>query len=446
MSDAVPEELFRQLQSIGHRTEEDFAVMASKSAEAFASGTAPSLTAAVVDTVKQAHLNPEQVRRVVELTNTNAFLCAFTKAGSAGGQGSRYVVFDNGPADPTIVLQQLQDRAVRSNTKTAAAHDFDAYAVPPRPADPVREDVDQYMGDRVKSAEAIEYATPLTEVYEAREKIADTMGILVGDLGLLQNQRRDVEAELYGLVKQACLAGHTIGDVLRTIQPVATELLHVKLAFAAINPLLLRYGIFPDEVELQGSIVKTASVGASVPNPNHPLPVTFVRYGDLIDKIAGVVDQIEEATQALGFMDRFIKQAQTGTVDGALAGAIKVASEASKEAASSGPKGLWHHATDAATWAGDHVGAGARAVGDQLFGEGSATGKYLGQGAKGAVKYSPHVLAALGAANLYQGINTATQHPAAQTALSFVPGTEANYNARMQNIAAMQGQGGGYYM
>ncbi len=66
-----------------------------------------SLTEAVIKTASPERLNAEQVRRVVEYANTEAFNQKF-----ASTSGSRRAVhIDGGPADPVEVLQSLNDAA-----------------------------------------------------------------------------------------------------------------------------------------------------------------------------------------------------------------------------------------------------------------------------------------------------------------------------------------------
>lgn len=82
-----------------------------------------SLTEAVINTAGPEHLNSEQVRRVVEYANTEAFNQKF-----ASISGSRRVVhIDGGPADPVEVLQSLNDAA---RPREVAIDSFE-YSMPP---------------------------------------------------------------------------------------------------------------------------------------------------------------------------------------------------------------------------------------------------------------------------------------------------------------------------
>lgn len=82
-----------------------------------------SLADAVVQTVGSEHLNPEQVRRVVECANTEAFNRKF--ASTSGSM--RAVHIDGGPADPVEVLQSLNNVA---RPKEVVVDSFE-YSMPP---------------------------------------------------------------------------------------------------------------------------------------------------------------------------------------------------------------------------------------------------------------------------------------------------------------------------
>lgn len=63
------------------------------------------LNDAVVEVVKEARLSPEQVKRVVEFTNSHAYLDEFRKEGGE----HKVVEFDGGPASSSEVLKDLND-------------------------------------------------------------------------------------------------------------------------------------------------------------------------------------------------------------------------------------------------------------------------------------------------------------------------------------------------
>lgn len=87
------------------KTGEELEVLGKYAAKQYAAGTCGTLNEAVVETVKHAGLSPEQVRRVIEFANVNAYLTEFGKEGSA----HKYIEFHGGPADPAEVLRDLND-------------------------------------------------------------------------------------------------------------------------------------------------------------------------------------------------------------------------------------------------------------------------------------------------------------------------------------------------
>lgn len=84
---------------------EELEVMGKKAASRYLCGDCCTLNDAVVETVKQAGLSPEQVKRVIEFANTNAYIEQFNKLGS----DHKYVEFHGGPADPSVILKDLND-------------------------------------------------------------------------------------------------------------------------------------------------------------------------------------------------------------------------------------------------------------------------------------------------------------------------------------------------
>jgi hypothetical protein len=83
---------------------EELETLGKYAAKKYVEGSCASLNDAVVETVKHAGLSPEQVKRVVEFANTDAYLTEYRKEAS-----SKYVTFLEGPADPAEVLRDLND-------------------------------------------------------------------------------------------------------------------------------------------------------------------------------------------------------------------------------------------------------------------------------------------------------------------------------------------------
>src|SRR5208282_6747332 len=93
-------------QAHAHRVSgEHLEVLGKQASSRWSSGESKTLSDAVVETVKTAGLSPEQVKRVCEFANTEAYLTEFKKEGSA----HKFIDFGSGPADPSTVIKDLND-------------------------------------------------------------------------------------------------------------------------------------------------------------------------------------------------------------------------------------------------------------------------------------------------------------------------------------------------
>lgn len=100
----LPSMLLLQQSHAVSKTGADLEVLGKHASHKFLSGECRTLNEAVVSTVKRAGLSPEQVRRVIEFANNDAFLSEHRKEGA-----SKYVEFYGGPASPGEVLRDLND-------------------------------------------------------------------------------------------------------------------------------------------------------------------------------------------------------------------------------------------------------------------------------------------------------------------------------------------------
>lgn len=178
-----------------------------------------SLTQAVVHTIGHVKLNSEQVRRVVEQANVEAFNRKF--ASTSGSM--RAVHIDGGPADPVEVLQCLNDGA-RPREVTI---DVLEYSMPPehvksssfsfadsvRTADGVRGDI-YALSDRLRSAH-----DEVTQSFEAARSDMNEHMVVLGEA-----------------VKSAGLQGATAGEIYASWAKQDPEL--AKLAFDRTRHLM----------------------------------------------------------------------------------------------------------------------------------------------------------------------------------------------------------------
>lgn len=419
------------------KTAEDLEVLGKASADRWRAGHDKTLTDAVVSTVKTAGLTREQVRRVVEFANTDAFLVEFRK--EAGG---RVVDFPGGPADPAAVLQDLGSREVPD----AAGRTLDDYRMPPsrekragagalEKTAAARSEEDELFKAafaRTGAGDDVPYIRPFREVEDLRTKLAGVAEHLGSDLTRAQGYVRDAFLELYGHVKAAALEGMPLGHIVRAWHTVCADKDCVKIAFEYMTPRLLKDRVLDSHEEFLASLVKTGGAGGIV-DTTHPL-VQSLRTFEGALKLAAEIDGLRlEAAEGAATAEAFLNRA-----DHAMAEKRASARTAETEKTA---KGVWRRTADAAERLSGPAAQKARALFDALGeGQGSLAGEVAGDIVGGAVKYAPHAAVGIGAYNVAQRAQEAAAHPVGQAVLQAIPLTNANRTAHQQRLyAAMTG-------
>ena len=322
----LPSQTLLQQSAARPKSGEELEVLGKQASALYRCGSC-SLNDAVVETTKKAGLSPEQVKRVCEFANTDAYLREFEKKGST----HRYISFHGGPANPAEVLKDLNDggggtifddgsddyshgpmhkgaaalldrnRAAMGLEKTAAAS----------PA----EDAFRKMWQ----AEDIPlpYAEPLQDSFEMRDKLAAAEDQLRHELNVTETFFTQTAEDLYQLVKQAAETV-PLGHVLQAWHEVVPGPGFVKSAFALIGPRLVREEVFGSLDSLGGSLEKTAGRNLAV-NTEHPLITTFSAYCSSLEKLAHLREARREVIGELNYIDGFIKAAGTGGAIGTAA-------------------------------------------------------------------------------------------------------------------------------
>lgn len=362
-------------------------LLGKKAAADWGNGQHKSLTESVTDTVKQAQLSPEQVKRVVEFANTAAYLTEFKKEGTT----NKVVDFQGGPADASEILKDLNDGGGGSVFDRGTLD----YAAPPSDHKhaSVREEAQllSLFGDG--PSEKTPYENPYGEVVDLRDKLAGMKDHLQSQISGLEVAYADLADRVYHEVKQAALTETSLGEVMQAWDTVAPSNDHIKVAFSLITPRLLREGVFYRVEEMTASVDKTASAVAV--NPAHPLVVEFEEFCGVLSKLAELRSARTEVIEHLNRLGVFLKQASTvGNVVKGVTGASRVAAEAS------------------APFLKEHLG--------NLAGGALATG----------IKYAPHVSGAiaLNEANTHLKYSPSVPARAVRAAkhglLQQIPGTE----------------------
>lgn len=259
---------------------EHLEVLGKQASARWLSGEVKCLNDAVVETVKHANLSPEQVKRVVEFTNQDAYLKEFKKEGSA----HKFVDFAGGPADPAEVLRDLNDGGGGSVFDRGTLD----YNTPPTEkkasakGDLEHDMIAMFAGEKV--SEEYVYADPLAPIVELRDKVASASRCLDDQVSGLEVAYADLADALYHRVKQAALNGSELGEIVQVMSEAAPSTEHMKVAFQLMTPRLLREGVFHSGEAMDASFNKTA--GMKMANKEHPLCVDFEEYCEVLSKLA----------------------------------------------------------------------------------------------------------------------------------------------------------------
>ncbi len=213
-----------------------------KTAAQTAETSGMSLTDAVVRSIGMSKLNSEQVRRVVEAANHEAFNRKFAAMDSS----MRVVELEGGPADPKAVLERLHLAA-----QPTPVSGFSDYSLEPAP---------KLASLGIAAPYTTTKTAALTDVRVLNERLKAAHDELVGQVAVAGGHVHDSTQKLAALVKEACTEGAFYEDFERawgSISPRhATELLSqmhlprapsVKTASRQISeghPLLSEFSVF----------------------------------------------------------------------------------------------------------------------------------------------------------------------------------------------------------
>jgi hypothetical protein len=489
----LPSILLEQQSHAPPKSGEELEVLGKCAAKKYIDGTCKSLNEAVVDTIKHAGLSPEQVRRVIEFTNTDAFLTEHKKEGS-----SRYVDFHGGPADPGEVLRDLNDggggtvfdrgladyslppgtKTARAHTlggqeKTAAASEFGptlgdiagdmhgkvmrSYKLPPYQGyDPFGQGEAKhkvkmlgalgFKGVKVGSAEPIPFLDndpaeeALKQAFASEEEalpFADPLAPAIATSDKLAGAVDHLTAELTELEG----AFHdSLDDVYQHVKQASLEgipLGHVLTAWQSVVP--------------DADYVKVAFSHISPRLVRDGVFAGFDDVGDSLQKTAHV-GHVNSSHPLVGSMALFCmtldKLAETRAARAELIQARDAMQDFTQKTASvfkrvADSGGVLPKVTRAFRSAGESAGKGTKTLGEVLLGTGSRGAQTAANAVEKGITYTPHAAATLaGLLAVADMRERARYSPAFQTAKNFalarVPYT--HQNMVYQNQLAMEGQ------
>jgi hypothetical protein len=259
---------------------EQLELMGKRAAAAYSEhGT--RLSDAVVEVVKEAKLSPEQVKRVCEFANTNAYLTEFEKAGEM-----RNVTFEGGPANPGTVLKDLNDGGNPMLSKVGSsdyAEPTGQYKTAGVSEDAFAEAFGIKSVGKEKTASAhsavdrdqMSHYSPVDELNDLRICLEGTRETMISKLSSSGVVYDDVSSDLCKTAAQELETGTPMGDIARVWAGYAPSALLFKEAMSLVVKHLQTRG--HSEEELAQSLNKMASAGV-LPNPTHPLVEQFVAF------------------------------------------------------------------------------------------------------------------------------------------------------------------------
>lgn len=356
---------------------EHLEVLGKQAAASWSSGSVSTLNEAVVGVVKHAGLSPEQVKRVIEFANTEAYLTEFKKEGS-----HRVINFQGGPADPSVIFKDLNDggggtvfdRGVEDYAQPPKSSKTASYFADPQEktasvAPPTPDALDDFFTKLASTDVGYPEVNPYGDVLELRDKLGSQADNLTAQISGLETAYADLSDRLYRNVKQAALAGRSLGEIVQAWTAAHPSPDHIKIAFQLVTPRLLQEGVFYTPQELLESTEKVGH--ARMVNPRHPMIADFQEYCSTLSKLAELRALREEVRESFGQLTAFLKNANA-------------------------PAGLVPRITEAARKASVPVGQAGKSVAEKILGQGEGA-NIVGAAMEGATKYSPHAAAVVGA-------------------------------------------------
>lgn len=288
-------------QKMARKTDPEQLQLMGKQAAAIYTKTGKPLSDAVVEVAKHASLSPEQIKRVCEFANTSAYLDAFEKSGEV-----RNVTFEHGPADPSVVLKELNDGSVPAvhhlrhedydrsprSYKTAGANDMalaEAFLVP--------QGLEKAAG--VKTADHNARANPVEELYDLHMSLKDVRDQYMSKLSSCEIDLEEVRKDFHAAVKQDLSDGSSADDVVSACRHYGSDYM-IKAAMP---------------VTVQSSLTKTACK-RMVPNPQHPVIERFIAFTKIAEQHLKLKNLVQVFDEQLATVNPVLRSAIDGLHNG----------------------------------------------------------------------------------------------------------------------------------
>lgn len=254
------------------------------------------LSEAVVNAIGHEDLGPEHTRRVCEFANQEAFQREWEKGGSV-----RNVEFDGGPADPAVVLRELNDGA---RPEVLRISDYDE--PPEKTARADRRVEEEIFGKYAQSmVHPSEVPSGMGDLHRLRQTAEGAQDHIHSKLSQLEVTKEAVARDLGDAVTDSVLSGNSLHKIASawshfcSSKPLFQEALDVSIE------RMRQRGVEVDqEVEKLAGQKETVGI---IPNPEHPVIgkfQAFIKVAEqhrILQRAKGVVaEQMQPINQALG--------------------------------------------------------------------------------------------------------------------------------------------------
>ena len=439
----------------------------AEAARSYSCQEQPTLTQAVVETVKQAGLSPMQVQRVVERANKLAYLQVHQ---SKLGEEQRIVEFNGGPARTHEVLAQLN-----STPSPHLSVDYSDYHSAPAKTASTRAQDDQFFESLFQNSPAIpsdQQLDPLGESRKLASNLQDLLKQAESSLSFAESDMQWAQKEFYDTVKTARAAGIPLGHMLAGWSTLSPPAGLVKQAMQDLTGNLVDSG---SQLKLAEEIQQLPPPGAQF-DPKHPIFSAFTKYAQAYIELEATKKVAEELHEQLGELRGVMKVAsehlkqpiqaapanppppsdpsstKTASLDQLMegleqGGLLKQgAAEVHSDPFPADPRGLLSKVRDGSKAVGDTVGRGAGWIAKHLADKGSSAPAQVAKGVSTAVQAAPVVAGAALGLKALQHLRAAGESPVGRYVKSFVPGTDAYAEDEMRTQMAYGAQPPlGYY-
>lgn len=435
---------------MAHKTAAEIEAYAKEAARVFCEGECSTLNQALVQVIKTAGLNREQVQRAVEMVNKEAYQRDFFSKTSS----ERNVEFSGGPARVAEVMAQLN--AVPERIEVRGVSDYDN---PPKQAEAGWDQFDRDFA--LRQPEEPPIRDRLRECNKLASQLRDRLREADSHKSACESDLEYTKYSMTRAVKEAHAEGLTLGDIVYAWSSLQPPEVLVKKAMSFVGPTVFAMVRANGDANNLSSHFKVAAERFAQPiNPDHPLVTSFKDFCRLEVELAANEKVAGELERHLAQLETFITDQKNldnrNPSSGPLAPAdgahtSKVATLIDwlqvKEAAGTevkDPRGLVSKGMDVVRWAAGKAGQGAQALVSPLADAGSSVPARVGKGVEAVVKGAPIALGGLVALKGLQHAQAASDSPTGRYLKSFIPGTDAHAEDQLRTRMAY-GADPGYY-